>query len=59
LGSSPIGENAFGGEHDVVSPPFQRLADDLLGLALAVPVGGVDEVDAEVERLWTMRAHSP
>ena len=40
----------LGGEHDVVSPAFQRLADDLLGLALAVPVGGVDEVDAEVER---------
>src|SRR6267154_3741114 len=41
---------SLGGEHDVVSSAFQRLADDLFGFALAVPVGGVDEVDAEVER---------
>src|SRR5919198_1291189 len=41
----------LGGDHDVISAAFQRLADDLLGLALAVPVGGVDEVDAEIECL--------
>ena len=29
--------------------PFERLADDLLGLALGVDVGGVDDVDAGVE----------
>ena len=29
--------------------PLQRLADDRLGLALRVDVGGVDEVDARVE----------
>ena len=39
------------GEHDVVAPAAgQRLADDLLGLAARVDVGGVDEVDAGVER---------
>src|SRR4051812_14372559 len=38
-------------EHDVVAPaPGQRLADDLLGLAARVHVGGVDEVDPGVER---------
>ena len=35
----------------VVAPAFQRLADDLLGLAVAVPIGGVDEVDAEIQGL--------
>src|SRR4051812_49461113 len=41
---------ALGGEDDVVPPSAgQRLADDLLGLALRVDVGGVDEVDAGVE----------
>jgi hypothetical protein len=29
---------------------FERLADDLLGFAGGVDVGGVDEVDAGVER---------
>ena len=39
------------GEHDVVAPPArQRLPDDLLGLPARVDVGGVDEVDARVER---------
>ena len=42
----------LGGEDDVVAPVVggQRLADDLLGLAARVDVGGVDEVDARVER---------
>ena len=35
----------------VVAAPLQRLADDLLRLALRVDVGGVDEVDAVVERV--------
>ena len=41
----------LGREDDVVAPAAgERLADDLLGLALPVDVGGVDEVDAGVER---------
>jgi hypothetical protein len=39
----------LGGQYDVSAPAFQRLADDLLRLAAAIPVGGVDEVDAEVQ----------
>jgi hypothetical protein len=39
------------GQHDVAAPAFQRLADDLLRLAAAIPVGGVDEVDAGVQGL--------
>jgi hypothetical protein len=39
----------LGGQHDVVAPAFQCLADDLLRLAAAIPVGGVDEVDAGVQ----------
>jgi hypothetical protein len=42
---------ALGGEHDVVAPAAQRLADDPLGLTVtAVDVGGVDDVDPAVER---------
>ena len=41
----------LGGEDDVVAAAAgERLADDLLGLAVPVDVGGVDEVDAGVER---------
>jgi hypothetical protein len=40
----------LGGEHDRVAPPGESLADDLLGLARAVHVRGVDEVDAVFER---------
>ena len=40
----------LGGQHHVVAPAGQRLADDLLGLAGRVDVGGVDEVDPRVER---------
>src|ERR1019366_8169639 len=40
----------LGGEHDLVPPsPGEGLADDLLGLALGVDVGGVHEVDPRVE----------
>jgi hypothetical protein len=38
------------GEDDVVAPALERLADDLLGLAGAIDVRGVDEVDPGVER---------
>ena len=37
-------------EHDVVAATTQRLPHDLLGLAVRVDVGGIDEVDAGVER---------
>jgi hypothetical protein len=41
----------LGREDDVVAAPArERLGDDLLGLALPVHVGGVDEVDPRVER---------
>ena len=40
----------LGGQDDVVAATGERLADDLLRLALAVHVGGVDEVDPGVER---------
>src|SRR5205085_5328424 len=37
-------------ENDVVAPPLQRAADDLLGLSPGVDVGRVAEVDAGGER---------
>ena len=39
-------------EHDVVAParPFEDLADDAFAVAARVHVGGVDEVDAGIER---------
>ena len=37
------------GQDDVVAAALERLADDLLGLAGRVDVGGVDEVDAGIE----------
>ena len=41
----------LGGQDDLVPLDLgQRLADDLLGLAERVDVGGVDEVDPRVER---------
>src|SRR4029450_5282458 len=40
----------LGREHDVVAPPRDRLADDLLRLTPRVDVRGVDEVHAGVER---------
>ena len=41
----------LGGQHDGVASTFQRLADDLLRLALAVSIGGIDEVDAGIQGL--------
>ena len=40
----------LGAQHDVVATAGDRLADDLLVLAVGVHVGGVDQVDAGVER---------
>ena len=40
----------LGRQHDVVAAALERLADDLLGLAGGVHVGGVDEVDPGVQR---------
>jgi hypothetical protein len=44
------GHEEFRGQHDAVPPPGQGPANDPLGLAPGVDVGGVDEVDARVER---------
>jgi len=41
----------LGGEHDVVAATLERPPDDLLRLAEGVDVGGVDQVDAGVDRL--------
>jgi hypothetical protein len=56
----------LGGDHHLVAARVveQRLADDLLAGAVGVDVGGVEEVDAEVERLPDERparglAHRP
>ncbi|MDF2811349.1 MAG: hypothetical protein K0S56_2380 [Microvirga sp.] len=37
------------GQHNAVAASLQSLADNLLGLACAVTVGGVDEVDPRVQ----------
>src|SRR5439155_6462207 len=39
------------GQHDLVAPAPQRPADDLLGLAARIHVGGVDDVDPALDRL--------
>ena len=39
----------LGGQHDVVAAALECLADDLLGLAGGVDVGGVDEVDPGIQ----------
>jgi hypothetical protein len=41
----------LGGQHDFVAAVGQQSADELLVVALAVDVGGVEEVDPEVEQL--------
>jgi hypothetical protein len=38
----------LGRDHPVVSVPLDRLADERLGLVVAVALGGVNQVDAEV-----------
>ncbi len=45
----PHGLKCLGGEHDVVPSLLERFTDDLLGLALTIGVGAVDEVDAGIE----------
>src|SRR5438876_351239 len=40
----------LGCQHDVVAPSLQCRADDLFAFTERVDVGGVDEVDAAVER---------
>jgi hypothetical protein len=50
VGSVAHREMHLGREHDVVAAPPQRPADDLLGLTGRIDIGGVDEVDARVER---------
>src|SRR5207249_10581700 len=37
-------------QHDLVAPALERLADDLLGFAVRVHVGRVDEIDPAVDR---------
>ena len=42
----------FGRQHDVLAPRPEHLSQDLLGAAfVAVDIGGVDQRDAEIERL--------
>ena len=50
FGSSPIGLWNFVARTTSSRRPRERLADDLLGLAVRVDVGGVDEVDPGVQR---------
>src|SRR4051794_40306302 len=51
FGSSPIPLwNLVARMNVVTAATGERFADDLLGLALPVEVGGVDEVDPGVER---------
>jgi hypothetical protein len=44
-------EVRLGGEHDVGAPAFESLPDDLLRLAAAIGIGGVDEVDPCIQSL--------
>jgi hypothetical protein len=41
----------LGGQHPALAGVFERAADHLLGLAVGVDVGRVDEVDAGLERV--------
>ena len=50
VGIVPHGVERLGGEDDVVAPALECLPDDLFGLAAAVHIGGVDEVDPGIER---------
>ncbi len=48
----------LGGDHHLAARNVQvleRLAEDLLGLAIVIDVGGIDEVDAGVERCLDQR----
>ena len=39
----------LGGDHRLVAPAGEGLADDFLGMALAVGLGGVDQRDPELQ----------
>ena len=41
----------LGGQYDILATTLERLAYDFLRLAVAIPIGGVDEVDAEIQGL--------
>jgi hypothetical protein len=41
----------LGGKHNILATALERFADNLLRLAVAIPVGGVDEVDAGIQGL--------
>jgi hypothetical protein len=45
-------------QDDLVAPALERAPTIRFGLALAVHVGGVDEIDPPVKALWMMRTHS-
>src|SRR5215472_15102333 len=50
IGALPHREVHLGSQHDVVASSGERLTYDLLRLAGRVHVGGIDEVDAGVQR---------
>jgi hypothetical protein len=58
VGAGPHAVEHLGGEHDLVAPGEvpDRAADDLLGGAVGIGVGRVEEIDAEVDRLLDQRA---
>src|SRR5262249_11608082 len=43
-------ETDLGGDHNVLSPVTERLAENRLGLSPGIPVGCVKEIDAGLER---------
>src|SRR6185295_4196545 len=45
----------LGGEHDLIAPALDGPADNLLVHAVPVDVGGVDQVDAAIERAMEVR----
>jgi hypothetical protein len=47
----PLDEAGFGGEHDLVAPALQRLAEQRFVMAPAIKVRGIQMVDAELDRL--------
>jgi len=49
VGAAQDVEACLCGEHDAVALALDRLADDLLGLAARIDIGGVDKVDAGIE----------
>ena len=41
----------LGGQHNILATALQCFADNLLRLAVAISIGGVDEVDPEIQRI--------